>query len=190
MTTIQIAETNLDSTIIAHSSSLLAFRKSAAEAVSADSMAEDTEEFVLIRKKGFRTIVDPNVVCEEEVPQGFGMRRMQKARRAQGIVNVLLGNRPDVFNRKYGKFGSIVVPIEIFILVISPFTLISIIGLSIAVLYQIYPLVSLAVFAIIVAAALSKSTVIWSIMDAQLNSLIGTVKSISKKDMPLWEKVR
>ncbi|MDQ5842861.1 MAG: glycosyltransferase, partial [Thermoproteota archaeon] len=48
LTTIQILETNMDSTIIGNSSCLCAFKMSLVEPVDVNSMAEDTEELVLI----------------------------------------------------------------------------------------------------------------------------------------------
>src|SRR5919112_635017 len=120
MTAIQIAETNIDSTIIAHASSVVAFRSSLLEPVDAFSMADDTEELVKIRKKGYKTVVDNSAVSKEEVPNEFRKRRLQKDRRSQGIIRVLLQSASMLFNPKYGMFGFLILPLEFFILVISP----------------------------------------------------------------------
>jgi len=191
MTTVQMAETNIDSTIIAHASSLLAFRKSLVEQVNVNSMADDTEEFVLIRKKGYRTIVDPSVVSEEDVPAKFRSRRLQKDRRAQGIIKVLLDNLHLLFKPKYGKFGSVVLPLELFILVLSPFLLIALVVVLGVILYAVHPILLPAIFGAIVAAAYIKKINIFSaIIDTQLSGLIGTIKSILKRDNALWERIR
>src|SRR5215212_1198548 len=88
---IQILETNIDSTIIGDSQSLCAFRMSFVKPVDINSMAEDTEEMVLIRRQGHKVIVDPSVIAEEEgVQSEFRIRRLQKDRRAQGVIRVLL----------------------------------------------------------------------------------------------------
>ena len=191
MTTVQMAETNIDSTIIAHASSLLAFRKSLVEQVNVNSMADDTEEFVLIRKKGYRTIVDPSVVSEEDVPAKFRTRRLQKDRRAQGIIKVLLDNLHLLFKPKYGKFGFVVLPLELFILVLSPFLLIALVVVLGVILYAVHPILLPAIFSAIVAAAFIKKINIFSaIIDTQLSGLIGTIKSILKRDNALWERIR
>ena len=92
LTTIQILETNIDSTIIGNSSCLCAFKMSLVEPVDVNSMAEDTEELVLIRRQGHKVVVDPSVIAEEEVPNDFRKRRLQKDRRAQGVTRELKVN--------------------------------------------------------------------------------------------------
>lgn len=191
MTTIQMAETNIDSTIIAHASSLLAFRRSLVEQVNVNSMADDTEEFVLIRKKGYRTVVDTSVVSEEEVPAKFRSRRLQKDRRAQGIIKVLLENLHLLFKPKYGKFGSVVLPLELFILVLSPFLLIASVVVIGVILYAVHPILLPVILGTIAAAAFIKKINIFSaIIDTQLSGLIGTIKSFLKRDNSLWERIR
>src|SRR5207247_387139 len=71
MTTIQVAESNIDSTLIAHSPSMVAYRISVAEPVKENSVADDTEEFLLIRKKGYKTVIDTKVISREEVPSNY-----------------------------------------------------------------------------------------------------------------------
>jgi hypothetical protein len=92
LTIIQILETNIDSTIIGNSTCLCAFKMSLVEPVDVNSMAEDTEELVLIRRQGHKVVVDPSVVAEEEVPNDFRKRRLQKDRRAQGVIRELKVN--------------------------------------------------------------------------------------------------
>jgi cellulose synthase/poly-beta-1,6-N-acetylglucosamine synthase-like glycosyltransferase len=190
MTSIQIAETNIDSTIIAHSASLVAFRTTLVEQVNFNSMADDTEEFVLIRKKGYRTVVDRSVISEEDVPLKFSSRRAQKDRRAQGIIKVIFENHDMLFNRKYGKFGFIVLPLELFILVVSPFLLISSALVISAILYFIHPVLIIAMFFITVAAFIKKVDIFSAIVDTQLSGLTGSLKSLLKRHNALWEKVR
>jgi hypothetical protein len=79
LTTIQILETNIDSTIIGNSSCLCAFKMSLVEPVDVNLMAEDTEELVLIRRQGHKVVVDPSVIAEEEeVPDDFRKRRLKR----------------------------------------------------------------------------------------------------------------
>jgi cellulose synthase/poly-beta-1,6-N-acetylglucosamine synthase-like glycosyltransferase len=190
MTSVQIAETNFDSTVIAHASSLLAFRRSVVEPVDVNSMADDTEEFVLIRKKGCRTIVDPKVVCVEDVPSDFRKRRLQKDRRAEGIIRVLLGNISMLFDFKYGKFGLVVMPIELFILVLSPLLLIAA-GIAFAIILYIMHPVLMVIFICAIAAAFAKrSGMLSAIIDTQLSGLIGTIRTVIGTKSALWQKVR
>jgi cellulose synthase/poly-beta-1,6-N-acetylglucosamine synthase-like glycosyltransferase len=189
MTRIQNAESNIDSTVIAHTG-LLAFRKSAAIPVDPASMAEDTEEFILLRKRGFKTIIDSNVQAEEETADNFVVRRKQRDRRAQGIIKAMIRNKDIFFNTRFGKYGFIIFPIELFIIVLSPFVLLAVAAVSAYILYVSNPL--LLAFLIIPPLILipRRSNVLFAAFDTQLSGLIATLKFIMNKDDPLWQKVR
>ncbi|MDH5770760.1 MAG: glycosyltransferase, partial [Candidatus Bathyarchaeota archaeon] len=135
MTRLQIAESNLDSTIIAHATSLLAYRQVAVVDVDPNSLNDDAEEFVLIRKRGYKTVIDALVVSEEEIPETFRKRRLQKDRRAAGTIKVLLQNLSVFLNPKFGLYGLVVFPIDLFLLVVSPILLI---GISILLGYILF----------------------------------------------------
>jgi cellulose synthase/poly-beta-1,6-N-acetylglucosamine synthase-like glycosyltransferase len=191
MTAIQIAETNIDSTLIAHATSLLAFRQSLVEPVTEDSLADDTEEFLLIRKKGFKTIMDPAVISHEDVPNDYVVRRKQKDRRSQGIIRVLLENIGIPFNPKYRKYGSMVLPLEWFILVLSPILLV-VFGVVLGyALYTIHPAITIGLIALLAVALLKRSNIVSAIIDTQLSGLIGFIKSLSQgKNNGLWVKAQ
>ena len=190
LTTIQILETNIDSTIIGNSSCLCAFRMSLVEPVDVNSMAEDTEELVLIRRQGHKVVVDPSVIAEEEVPNDFRKRRLQKDRRAQGVTGVLLRNSSLLFNPRFGLYGLIVLPLELFILAFSPFLLIGLGIVLTILLYMIHPIIAIALIAIFAVAFAHRSNMIAAIIDTELSGLIGTMMNLAKKDDSLWSKVR
>jgi cellulose synthase/poly-beta-1,6-N-acetylglucosamine synthase-like glycosyltransferase len=190
LTTIQILETKIDSTVIGNSSCLCAFKMSLVEPVDVDSMAEDTEELVLIRRQGHKVVVDPSVIAEEEVPNEFKKRRLQKDRRAQGVIRVLLRKSSLLLNPSFGLYGLIVLPLELFILVFSPFLLIGL-GIVLAILiYTIHPIIALALIATCAVAFAHRSNIIAAIIDTELSGLIGTIMNLAKKDKSLWTKVR
>jgi cellulose synthase/poly-beta-1,6-N-acetylglucosamine synthase-like glycosyltransferase len=190
LTTIQILETNIDSTIIGNSSAICAFRMSLVEPVDVNSMAEDTEEMVLIRRQGHKVIVDPSVIAEEEIPSEFRIRRLQKDRRAQGVTRVLLRNNFLLLNRKFGLYGLIVFPLELFIVAFSPFLLIGL-GIVLAIiLYTVHPIIALALVASFVLAFVHRSNILAAIIDTELSGLIGTIMTLSKRNNPMWTKVR
>ncbi len=190
LTTIQILETNMDSTVIGNSTCLCAFKMSFVKPVDANSMAEDTEEMVLIRRQGHKVVVDPSVVAEEEVPNEFRKRRLQKDRRAQGVTGVLLRNRSLLLNNRFGLYGLIVLPLELFILALSPFLLIGL-GIVLAILlYTIHPIIAVALIATFAVAFAHRSNIIAAIIDTELSGLTGTIMNLAKKDDSLWIKVR
>jgi len=186
ITTLQIAESNLDSAIIAHSSSVLAFQRTCVDPVDSDSMAEDTEEFVRIRRMGYRTIVNPEVVSQEQVPSNFLGRRAQKDRRAEGVVRVLIRNRSILFNPRYGLYGLIVFPWNFFLLTISPFLLVM--GLIIIAYVSIteLPVIGAALVLGLVAMLGLKRHLLLSLVDIQLSGLIGTINTLLRKPRPIW----
>src|SRR3990170_843250 len=194
MTRLQVAESNIDSTIIAHATSLLAFRRKVVKEVNPVSLADDTEEFVIIRKQGYQTVVDKEVVSEEDIPQTFAARRIQKDRRAQGIISVLLGNLSILFNRKYGLYGLVVFPLEFFLLVISPFIAVFsviLLGFLLFSLNQLYLIpYALLLSSPIVLFRAKKLDGLIAIIDSQLSALLGTLRFLIGKNNPKWERVR
>lgn len=188
LTIIQIAESNIDSTVIGMNS-ILAFRRSVMVKVDPESMAEDTEELVRIRRKGYRTIIEPSVITEEEIPMNMRLRRIQKDRRAEGIIRVLLNNIDMLFNPLYNKYGMLVLPLEFFVLIVSPF-------LSITLASIIIYLTSLysSLFSILVVAGISipyivKRTLLSAFIDVNISGLIAVLRAM-KRPEPLWERVR
>ena len=188
MKLIQVAESNIDSTLIAHTG-LLAFRKSAVSLVDPNSMAEDTEEFILLRKKGFKTILDGSVEVEEEVPPNFTLRRRQRDRRAQGIIKAMLKNRDIFFNPKFKKYGFFVFPMEFFIISLSPLNLLAMGGVLAYILYLINPYF-LILLCLPLALMFFRSNILFAVMDTQISGLIATLKFLLHKDQPLWSKSR
>jgi len=184
---IQNAESNIDSTIIAHGGpSMMAFRRSIAQPVRSDSLADDTEMFVNIRRKGFRTILDTRVVSSEVLPDSFKARRMQKDRRARGIIQVLFQNIDLAFNPRYGFYGLVVFPMDLFLLVASPFIILLDTALLGYFLFTINPLSTLVLFTIVGLSLLS--TKVRALVDIQLSGLIGSLSAASGRGSNLWPK--
>jgi cellulose synthase/poly-beta-1,6-N-acetylglucosamine synthase-like glycosyltransferase len=189
-TLLQVAETNIDSTIIGHSASLLAFRRSALTPVNPNSAAEDTEELILVRKNGYRTLIDTTVVSYEEVPEGFAARRTQKDRRAHGIIQAVIRNRDILFNKKYGKYGLIVFPQFLFILVLSPIFMLSAAIITTYIGYVAAPNLLLLALALIFLSYLAKPSLYSAVIDVQISGLVGTFRMLRGKNDPVWRKVR
>ena len=189
ITALQIMESNLDSVIIAHASSLLAFRRTCVQPVDENSMADDTEEFVRIRRLGYRTILNSEVVSQEQVPSDFWGRRAMKDRRAEGVLRVLMKNRSVLFNPKYGLYGLIIFPMNLFLLAVSPFLvlmgLIAVAYLSVTEL----PVLGLALILGLATTSALKPHLLMSLVDTQVSGLIGTMNAVFKKPRAIWEKV-
>lgn len=131
----QALESHVDSTFIVHGP-CFAFRKRYFEPIATDSLADDTEIAVGIRKRGKRIVMDPAMRFAEVGVSGLRARRNRKDRRAMGLLQ-LLGRNRDLLGT-HGRYGRLILPFNWFFLVVSP-------GLS--VLLFVLTAVSLGVFA-------------------------------------------
>lgn len=118
------AESILDSTFIFHGE-FSAFRKKLLDKIFSDSVADDSELALRVRKKNYRTILLPAASYREYAPSRLSDRTKQKYRRAQGLVQIMFRFFSTFFfNPKYKTFGLLIFPVEFFMHVISPFLLI------------------------------------------------------------------
>lgn len=127
---LRIGESQLDSTPIFHGE-LVAFRRSLNEDLSSDSVADDTELAIRIRKKGYRAIYDPNAKFYEYAPPTLKARVKQKQRRGMGLIQQFVRFRNLMFNRAFGKYGFLILPGEFFMHVVSPLMLATLVVLFI-----------------------------------------------------------
>ncbi|MBU7014299.1 MAG: glycosyltransferase [Theionarchaea archaeon] len=116
---LRIAESNIDSTPIFHGE-LACYRRDLLEKVTENSMADDSELALSVRKKGARSIYDPKSVFFEYAPPTWRSRYIQKVRRGQGLQQLFCRNWRILFNSTYGRFGLVVYPAEFFMHVVSP----------------------------------------------------------------------
>jgi cellulose synthase/poly-beta-1,6-N-acetylglucosamine synthase-like glycosyltransferase len=191
MTRLQVAESNLDSTLVAHSSSFIAIRREALHSVDPDSLAEDTEAFLIARRLGFRAIVNPNVVSVEKLPVGYLNRLRQKQRRAHGIIRTLFRNGDMLFNRRYGLYGEIVLPLNLFLLVVSPLMLISDILAMVYISLVLYPLATglilVGLLSLLIGSSIGQPRWLSGIVDLQLSSLLGLFDFLAGRSSPVWK---
>ncbi len=117
----QALESALDSTFIVHGP-CFAFRRAFFKPIAADSLADDTEIAVTIRKQGKRVVMNPQLQFAEAGVSDIRARRQRKDRRAMGLLQ-LLGRHRDALGR-YGAYGRIVVPFNWYFLLCSPWLLV------------------------------------------------------------------
>jgi len=121
---IRKAESIIDSTIIFHGE-FSAFRKELLENIYSDSVADDTELALRIRKKKYRALMIWEAIYREYAPDKLSERIKQKYRRAQGLIQIMTRFFSTFFlNPSYGYFGMLIFPVEFFMHVISPILLI------------------------------------------------------------------
>jgi cellulose synthase/poly-beta-1,6-N-acetylglucosamine synthase-like glycosyltransferase len=118
--TIQLLESRIDSTIIAHGP-FTAFRRRLLQKIDEDSLADDSELSLKIRKQGYRSILNPAVIFYEKTSEEG--REEQKTRRASGLVRLMWRNKTLFLNPRYGLYGLIIFPFNFTAMVILPLLL-------------------------------------------------------------------
>jgi cellulose synthase/poly-beta-1,6-N-acetylglucosamine synthase-like glycosyltransferase len=113
-------ESHLDSTLIFHGP-FSAFENDALLPIDPNSLADDTELALKIRRQGGRVVFDPAVQYKEASHSQFVKRRKQKDRRAVGLIRLLVQHR-DALGR-YGKYGKAVLPFNWWFMIVSPWLL-------------------------------------------------------------------
>lgn len=192
---LQIVESWLDSTIIFHGP-CFGFRKDLLVPIDPASLADDSELAVKIRKQGYRTIIDPEIVFYEASQSRFMKRRVQKDRRAKGLIRLLLQHKDVLFNSKYGKYGMIVFPMNYFMMIISPYL---ILALLLLVLFKIYLYSVIGFFGACIAMTtfmylgqadkLLIFEPIYSFIDSQISLFLGGLSLIfGKNSKGTWKK--
>lgn len=114
---VQKLESHLDSTLIFHGP-FSAFRNEAILPLDPNSLADDTELALKIRRAGGRVIFDPAVQYKEASHSEFMKRRTQKDRRGMGLIRLLFQHRDAL--GQYGNYGKLVLPFNWWFMVISP----------------------------------------------------------------------
>lgn len=102
---LRVGESHIDSTPL-FEGSICAFRMSAISKsrINANINADDSQLAMLIRRNGFRAIMDPEIEFLEPVEDINFFSFKRKTRRAQGITRSLFLNRDLVFNKStYSK---------------------------------------------------------------------------------------
>ena len=119
---VQTVESHIDSTLIFHGP-FSAFERDAIVPIDEDSIADDTELALKIRKQGKRVVFDPAIRYKEAAHSSFGKRRQQKDRRAMGLLRLLWRQRGMV--GRYGNYGCIILPFNWWFMLISPWLVVS-----------------------------------------------------------------
>lgn len=125
---IRMGESNLDSTPI-FNGPITAFRRELFDDLESDTVTDDIELCIRIREKGYRAVYEPAAIAYEYAPVSLKSRMKQKSRRAQGAIQSIIRHRRLLFNSKYGKYGLLIFPCELFMHLISPILLLFLIVL-------------------------------------------------------------
>ncbi|WP_280537370.1 glycosyltransferase [Halopenitus sp. POP-27] len=189
--TIQTLESHIDSTLIFHGP-FSAFENDEIVPIDPDSIADDTELAMKIRKGGQRTVFDPEIRYKEASHSAFGKRRTQKDRRAMGLIRLLIRNR-EVLGR-YGLYGGVVIPFNWWFMLVSPWLVAASLGLT-----TLLGVVVAGPFGLAVPAAVGLGTFlgsrdrlgplqsIYAVFDTQVSLLFAAVKLWRGEGSAVWD---
>jgi cellulose synthase/poly-beta-1,6-N-acetylglucosamine synthase-like glycosyltransferase len=189
--TIQTLESHLDSTLIFHGP-FSAFENDEIVPIDPDSIADDTELALKIRKNGKRVVFDPEIRYKEASHSEFGKRRTQKDRRAMGLIRLLLQHR-DMLGR-YGLYGGVVLPFNWWFMLVSPWLLAVSIGLM-----TVLSLLVAGPLGLIVPAGVGAFTLlgsrdrlgslqsVYAVFDTQVSLFLAAVKLWRGEGSAVWE---
>lgn len=180
---VQLMESYFHSSLISHGA-FGAYRKNLIPILGEEITADDSEVVVNVIRKGYRAIIDTAIKTEEEAPKSFKERRSQKTRRAAGVIRVILTNLDMTFNRKYGMFGLVTMPVDLFLLIVSPIALV-----LLFLLWMYYVVVTaspILIFSTFLTLGLALASLKFSakakaIFDTYLSCFIGVFQAFSKK---------
>lgn len=187
----QALESAIDSTFIVHGP-CFAFRREDYDPIRADSLADDTEVGVSLRRQGKRVVLDPEMKFAESGVSGMGGRRKRKDRRAMGLLQVLLRSR-DMLGR-YGSYGRLILPFNWWFLLIAPWITLGIVVLSIISGFLwfdfggiVVPL-ALTVFVTLGQRdSLGPIQPLYAVFDSNLSLVLAAIRSITEENDGLWE---
>jgi cellulose synthase/poly-beta-1,6-N-acetylglucosamine synthase-like glycosyltransferase len=116
------AESHMDSTFWVKGEAT-AVRKELITDLADCNATFDNTSALFVRKKGYKSIYDPEVKFYEYAPTTYKDWGKQKTIRAANWIKMLLRFKSMFFRRKYGLFGCITLPIQFSMLVVVPILL-------------------------------------------------------------------
>lgn len=185
LTELQLLESRLDSVFIVHGPCFL-FRRDEFEPLPTNTLADDTEIAVRIRRNGSRVLVDPAIEFSESGTSAFTERRRRKDRRARGLLDLLARHR-DAIGR-YGWYGRFVLPVNAWMMWISPWAAalgtvaIVLTALSVGPIGLVVPLGIAAGFALGSAERLGPLQPVYPVADSMVSLLVASYRLRESQD--------
>jgi len=118
-TAIRMAEASTDTPFMCESE-LSAYRRAILEPLRPGGMCDDIELTVGVRSKGYRSKYDIYSPFFESEAGTFVSKLKHKFRRGMANQHALVRNSNVLFNRAFGRYGSVVYPFEFFVHIVSP----------------------------------------------------------------------
>ena len=105
-------EADVDSTPFL-SGEFCCFRRRLVDHIDADTIADDMNVAIGVRRAGYRSIVDARALFSEPRSPDVGDLLIRKVSRAAGGIQELLRNRDMMLRREYGLYGMLILPSDL-----------------------------------------------------------------------------
>lgn len=188
---IQQLESHLDSTLIFHGP-FSAFENDALLPIDPNSLADDTELALKIRRQGGRVIFDPAVKYMEASHSEFVKRRKQKDRRGMGLIRLLVQHRNAM--GRYGKYGGIVLPFNWWFMIVSPWLLAVIFVVGVTATISLFGIAGLTILVFVgtfvylgQADLLGPLQILYSLFDTQVSLLRASLVLLIGDADGMWD---
>ena len=188
---IQSLESHLDSTLIFHGP-FSAFEKDAILPIDPNSLADDTELALKIRRQGGRVIFDPAIHYKEASHSQFLKRRKQKDRRGMGLIRLLVQHKDAL--GKYGLYGRVVLPFNWWFMIVSPWFVMSSIIVATGAALSVFGVMGMVLpvllggFVIFGSRdSLGPLNVLYSLFDTQVSLLRASIELLRGKGDGTWD---
>ncbi|HVH15981.1 MAG TPA: glycosyltransferase [Candidatus Angelobacter sp.] len=123
-TAVRMAEAAVDTPFMCESE-FSAFSRDSLELLKPGCMCDDLELTVTLRSRGRRAVYALGVPFFEQEASVFKPKLRHKYRRGMANQHGIIRNRRVLFNKTFGRYGSVVFPFEFFVHILSPFMLLA-----------------------------------------------------------------
>lgn len=113
-------ESNTDSVFLVFGE-LFAFRKMLVTKIDENVASDDLEIALTVRRRNYKIKYAPDLKVVEKIPAFPEETKVQRTRRAFGIIQVMRRNIDLFLNPKYGSYGMIIFPTHFLQMTIQPF---------------------------------------------------------------------
>ena len=187
----QALESHLDSTFIVHGP-CFAFRRADFEPIHPDSLADDTEVGVNLRRQGKRVVLDPEMEFTESGVSDIRGRRQRKDRRAMGLIQMLVRSRDMIGG--HGWYGRVVLPFNWWFMIAAPWLTLALVGVVLAGGFARF-----GAFGVAVPAAISGFVVLgqrdclgpvqplYAVFDSNVSLVIASLRLLRGEGDGTWE---
>ena len=187
----QALESHLDSTFIVHGP-CFAFRREDFVPIHPNSLADDTEVGVNIRRQGKRVVLDPAMEFTEAGVSDLRGRRQRKDRRAMGLIQMLFRSR-DMLGG-YGLYGRIVLPFNWWFMIVAPWLTLALVGVTLAAGFVWFGAAGVALPAALAGFialgqrdALGPGQPLYAVFDSNISLVIASLRLLRGGSDGTWE---